>query len=182
MKNYFVIHALGGTGNDYWYNFIKRTVNEMGYECHVPTLPSIEEMSYSSWAKTFEPYKKYINEDSVFVCHSTGCIFAVKYLMQNNLHIAKFIGVVSFNECCPNSPHPDWEEINKTFFVDNLADFKRHADKRICFYSPTDLYDFGVLDRFATTVDAEKVIIQKAGHFTAVTGYGKTFPEIVEYL
>ncbi len=26
MKNYFVIHALGNTADDYWYNFIKQTV------------------------------------------------------------------------------------------------------------------------------------------------------------
>lgn len=102
--------------------------------------------------------------------------------MQNKLHIAKYIGVVPFNECNVDSPHPDWEEINKTFFVPNLADFKNYADKIICFYSPTDIYDFNILDRFATTVEAEKVILQNAGHFTAVTGYGESFPEIVKYL
>ena len=139
-------------------------------------------MSYSSWAKAFEPFKKYINKDSVFIGHSTGCIFTVKFLMQNKLKIAKFIGVVPFNEPNTNSPHPDWEEINKTFFVPNLADFKNFARERICFYSPTDIYDFNILNRFAETIDAKKEIIPAAGHFTAATGYGKTFPEIVKYL
>ena len=182
MKNYFVIHALGNTANDYWYNFVKTTVEKRGFSCYVPTLPPIEKMSYSSWAKEFDKYKKFINKDSIFVCHSTGCIFAVKYLMQNNLKIKKFIGVVPFNENNINSPHPDWEIINKTFFVENLADFINFADERICFYSPTDIYDFNILDRFATTIKAEKVIIEQAGHFTALTGYGKEFPEIVKYL
>ena len=182
MKNYFVIHGLGRTAQDYWYKFIQKTVEEKGFNCYVPTLPPIEEMSYSSWKKAFEPYKQYINEDSVFVGHSIGSVFIVKYLMENKLKINKFIGVVSFNKVNTNSQHLDWDEINKTFFVENLSEFKNYAKTRICFYSPTDIYDYNILDRFATEVDAEKVIIEKAGHFTAVTGYDKEFKEIVKYL
>ncbi len=182
MKNYFVIHALGNVGDDYWYRYIQKTVEERGYKCIVPTLPPIEKMSFQSWAKEFDKYKDLINEDSVFIGHSTGSIFSVKYLMTNKLKIAKFIGVVSFNENNINSPHPDWEEINKSFFVENLSDFKNFAKERICFYSPTDIYDFRLLDKFACEVDAKKVIIQDAGHFTSITGYDKEFKEIVEYL
>ena len=182
MKNYFVIHALGNTADDYWYGYIKKTVESREGACYTPTLPPIENMSYSSWAKEFDKYKMYINEDSVMIGHSTGSIFIVKYLMENKLKIQKFIGVVSFNENNIDSPHPDWEEINKTFFVKNLEEFKNYAKERICFYSPTDIYDFKLLDKFATTIDAEKVIIEKAGHFTALTGYDKEFKEIVKYL
>ena len=31
MKNYFIVHALGRTGNEYWYNFIKPTVENAGH-------------------------------------------------------------------------------------------------------------------------------------------------------
>ena len=182
MKNYFVLHALGNTADDYWYKFIRSHVEKLGFNCYTPTLPEVENMSYQSWAKEFDKYKQFINEDSVFIGHSTGSIFSVRYLMDNNLKIAKFIGVVSFNECNTNSQHPDWEEINKTFFVQNLSEFKNHAKSRICFYSPTDIYDFRLLDKFAEEIEAQKVIIEKAGHFTAVTGYDKEFPEIIKYL
>lgn len=182
MKNYFVLHALGNVADDYWYRFIQKTVEEKGFKCFVPSLPPIEKMSYNSWAETFDRYKDYINEESVFIGHSTGSIFCVKYLMSNNKKIKKFIGVVSFNECNTNSPHPDWEEINKAFFVDNLKDFKKFAKERICFYSPTDIYDYRLLDKFANEIEAEKVIIENAGHFTSATGYDKEFNEIVKYL
>lgn len=182
MKNYFVIHALGKTAENYWYMYIKNHVEKLGFKCFVPTLPPIEKMSYTSWAKAFAPYKQYINEESVFIGHSTGSIFSVRFLMDNNLKINKFIGVVSFNECNTNSVHPDWEEINKTFFVDDLKQFIKHAKTRICFYSPTDIYDFDLLNDFAEKIKAQKVIIEKAGHFTAVTGYDKEFKEIIDYL
>ncbi len=30
MKNYFVIHALGNTAEDYWYSYIKKIVESGG--------------------------------------------------------------------------------------------------------------------------------------------------------
>ena len=182
MKNYFIIHALGNTSKDHWYQFVKNQIEKKGFKVYSPTLPPIERMSYNSWSKAFNKYKKFINEESVFIGHSSGSIFSVKYLMTNNLHIQKFIGVVSFNECNVDSPHPDWEEINKSFFVDNLKEFQKFAKERICFYSPTDIYTFELLDNFATEINAKKVIIQDAGHFTKSSGYSDNFEEILEYL
>ncbi len=176
------MHALGNTNKDHWYQYVKSEIEKKGYKCYAPTLPPLENMSYQTWAKAFDKYKKYINSESVFIGHSTGSIFSVKYLMTNKLKIKKFIGVVSFNECNVNSPHPDWEEINKSFFVDNLKDFKNYAEERICFYSPTDIYSFNILDKFAGCIEAKKVIIQEAGHFTKANGYAEHFPEILEYL
>lgn len=180
MKNYFVIHALGNTENDYWYKFIQKEVQNNGFECYVPTLPEIEKMSYNSWAKEFDQYKKYINEDSVFIGHSTGSIFIVKYLMENNLKIAKYISVVGFNKRNTDDGHPLWEEINQTFFVDDLTKFKEFAKERISFYSPTDIYDFKLLDEFATEIGAQKVIVNDAGHFTKK--YIGKFQEILEFI
>ena len=182
MKNYFVVHALGNTANDYWYPWLKKHIESKGYECFTPTLPPIDKMSYQSWAKEFDKYKKYLNKDSVVIGHSTGSIFLVKYLMEKNIKVEKYIGVVSFNKGNTNSPHPDWEEINKTFFVKDLENFKNYAKERICFYSPTDIYDYNILNEFATKIEAQKEIIENAGHFTATTGYGEKFEEILKYV
>ena len=107
-------------------------------------------------------------------------IFIVKYLLENRLKIKKFIGVVSFNRKNTKVSRPEWDEINQTFFVNNLAEFKNLAAERICFYSPTDIYDFDALDDFATQIDAKKVVIDNAGHFTK--GYETQFAEILPYL
>ena len=180
MKNYFVIHALGNTANDHWYQYVKKHIENSGFNCIVPTLPPVEEMSYETWAKAFNKYKKFISEDSVFIGHSTGSIFSVRYLMDNNLKISKFISVVGFNKENTGAPHPVWEEINKTFFVKDLESFKNFANERISFYSPTDIYDFKLLDEFATQIDAKKEIIESGGHFTK--GYENKFEEILKYL
>ena len=180
MKKYFVIHALGRTSEDYWYKFIKLKAEENGYQCFVPTLPPIEEMSYASWAREFDRYKKYIDEDSIFIGHSTGAIFIIKYLMENKLKISKYISVVGFNKENTKSVNPLWDEINKSFFVEKLENFKEFARERVSFYSPTDIYDFKLLDDFATKIGAKKEIVQKAGHFTK--GYEEKFDEIVRYL
>lgn len=178
--NYFIIHALGRTPNDYWYEFVKQQVEKRGCKCVVPLMPPIEQMSYESWKRAFDGFKPLINENSIFIGHSTGSIFIVKYLLENRLKIKKFIGVVSFNRKNTKVSRPEWDEINQTFFVNNLAEFKNLAAERICFYSPTDIYDFDALDDFATQIDAKKVVIDNAGHFTK--GYETQFAEILPYL
>ncbi len=180
MKNYFIVHALGNTGSDYWYQFVKNKIESMGYDCYVPTLPPVENMSYHSWAKAFDKYKEFINEESVYIGHSTGAIFGVRYLMDNNLKISKYISVVGFNKENTSNPHPIWEEINKTFFVKDLKKFKDFAKERISFYSPTDIYDFNLLNEFAEEIDAKTEIIERAGHFTK--GYETEFNEILKCL
>ena len=74
------------------------------------------------------------------------------------------------------------ENINKSFFVKNLEDLKIYCKECICFYSPSDIYDFNKLDKFAETVNAKKIVIKDAGHFTATTGYGEKFKEILPYI
>jgi len=180
MKNYFIIHALGNDSNSHWYQIVKKQIEKSGSKCYTPTLPPIEQMSYNSWSKEFDKYKHLLNSDSIVIGHSTGSIFLVKYLMTNNIKVAKYIGVVSFNNRNKYNAKPEWDKINETFFVNNLRDFKNFAEERICFYSPSDIYDFDSLNSFAETIDAKKVIIENAGHFTK--GYEKEFKEIIEYL
>ncbi|MBO7526986.1 MAG: alpha/beta hydrolase [Clostridia bacterium] len=182
MKNCIIVHALGNTANEYWYPWLKKQIEGKGFICYTPTMPGLDNMSYRTWANEMDKIKSEMNEDTVVIGHSTGSIFLAHYLIENNLKVSKYIGVVSFNEANHNGEHEDWDKINESFFVNNLEDLKKYAKERICFYSPTDIYDFKKLDDFANKVDAEKVIIQNAGHFTAVTGYGEKFEEILKYI
>lgn len=181
-NNYIIIHALGNTAKEYWYPWLKSQIESRGSECFTPTMPGLENMSYSTWASELDKIKDKINDGTIVIGHSTGSVFLAHYLIENKLSVSKFIGVVSFNEANHNGEHEDWDKINESFFVSSLEDLKKYAKERICFYSPTDIYDFKKLDDFANKVDAKKVIIEKAGHFTAVTGYGKKFEEILEYI
>ena len=182
MQNYIIVHALGNTANEYWYPWLKKQIEGKGFVCFTPTMPGLEKTCYKTWANEMDKIKSEINQDSVVIGHSVGSVFLAHYLISNKINVAKFIGVVSFNAPDGQGIHEDWDKINENFFVDNLEELKKYAKERICFYSPTDLYDFKKLDNFANTVDAEKVIIQNAGHFTAETGYGEKFEEILKYI
>ena len=180
MKNYILIHALGNTADEYWYPWLKAQISNLGFKCETPTMPSLDKTSYSSWKEIMKKYKHLLNEETVVIGHSTGSIFLAHYIIENKIKINKFIGVVSFNEKNTDSQHPDWDKINETFFIKNLKDLILYTKERVCYYSPTDIYDFKLLDKFATTIDAKKIIIKDAGHFTATTGYGERFEEILK--
>ncbi len=181
-NTYFIVHALGNNSTEYWYPFLKFEIEKMGSKCFTPNMPVLEQSSYETWEKEFDKLRAFINETSVVVGHSTGSIFLVHYLLKHNIKVSKFIGVVSFNRPNHNGQHEDWDKINQSFFVENLSKFKSIAKERICFYSPTDIYNFNYLDEFATEIDAQKVIIESGGHFTAASGYGDKFIEIVQYI
>ena len=185
-KNYVIIHCLGRSSDFYWYPWLKKQIEQRGYDCFVPdmpgTMPELKEMSYQTWANVLNQVKDRINEKTTVIGHSIGSVFLAHFLIENKIKVNKFIGVVSFNKPNTDNEHKDWDKINEGFFVNNLEDLKQYAKERICFYSPTDIYDFKILDDFANTVDAEKVIIEKAGHFTAVSGYGEKFEEILKYI
>lgn len=66
MKNYFIIHALGNTANNHWYQVVKKAIEKNGAKCYVPTLPPIESMSYASWSKEFDKYKVIIENAGHF--------------------------------------------------------------------------------------------------------------------
>ncbi len=182
MNNYIIVHALGNTSDEYWYPWLREKITNMGCKCKTPNMPSIDETNYNSWAKEMDKLKSQLNEESIVIGHSTGSIFLAHYIIVNKIQIKKFIGVVSFNEPNINSTHPDWDEINKSFFIDNLQDLKKYAKERVYFYSPTDIYNLDILDKFATTINAKKIIIKNAGHFTTKTGYGEKFEEILKEL
>ncbi len=181
-KKLFYYSALGRHSGNCWYPWLKNHIETKGYSCYVPTLPDVSNMSYDSWEKKFKSYAKNLNSESVVIAHSIGSIFLVHYLVKHKIKIQKFIGVVSFNRVNNRDVNKEWDKINETFFIDNLEDLKIYAKQRICFYSPTDIYDFNALEEFANKIDAKKVIIEKAGHFTAVSGYGEKFEEILKYI
>lgn len=124
--------------------------------------------------------KRFINEESVFICHSISCIFLVKYCVKNNIKIGKAIFVAGFNHYL--GLDEDFDEVNCTMYTNRCNEFLTLCKERICFYSKNDPYvKLEKLQEFAKLVLAKEVIVENAGHFNIKAGY-KTFPEILKYV
>ena len=84
----------------------------MGIECVVPNLPTPENQSYKIWGSITSTI--HFNDDIV-VGWSTGAIFSLKYLYENDIKCNKLILISGFNNYIGNVPFVD--NINKDFIA-----------------------------------------------------------------
>lgn len=182
MNNYFIIH--GSYGNPYknWIPWLKRELSKRKIDCIVPSLPSPYKQDYESWSKILKTYNEigYITENTVFVTHSLGGIFIIKFLIENCIKVKKIITVAGFN----NITFQDDMNLYKSFYLDEneLLKINSLCEEIICIYSDNDPYiPIEKAEEFASRIKSEKVIINNAGHFNEKYGYIE-FKELLKHL
>lgn len=180
MKNYFIIHGTYGHNKENWFPWLENKLTEQGYEVFNFNYPTPEEQNFENWAQVLDKAGDKITEESIFICHSIAPIFLVKYILTKNIKIGKLISVCGFNNYIGG--HPEFDDINKFMFVDDVSNFKSLCKERICFYSKDDPYiKCEKAHEFAQSIDAKEIVYNNAGHFNASAGFIE-FQDIEEYL
>ena len=91
--NYFLIH--GSYGNPYknWFPWLKEELGVRKKTYIVPHFPSFEKQNYFNWSTILESYLRAgcITEETIFITHSLGGIFLVKFLLENKLIAAPIL-------------------------------------------------------------------------------------------
>ena len=172
MKNFFIIHGTFGHNKENWFPWLEEKLKNKGFDVYNFNYPTPEGHNFENWARVLDQAKDKISEESVFICHSIAPIFLIKYVLVNNLKIGKLISVSGVNNY--NCGNPDFDDINKFMFVQDVSDFVNLCKDRICIYSKDDPYiKFSALQDFASSIEAEEIVYDKAGHFNEASGYVK---------
>jgi len=180
MKNYFIIHGSFGNNKENWFEWLENQLKNRGFEVFNFNYPTPQEQSFENWSKVLEKAKNKISKESVFICHSIAPIFLIKYCLYNNINIAKLISVSGANNFLTNNK--EFDDINKSMFVNDTKEFINRCSERICFYSKNDPYiSFKALQDFAKSIKAKEIVLDNAGHFNSESGYNK-FEDILKYL
>ena len=102
--------------------------------------------------------------------------------MTNNLHIDKLVSVSGFNNYSVDNGG-EYDQVNATMFVDDLAKFKNHCNQVACIISENDPYvNLSALQQFANTIANQTINIKDGGHFNADSGYGVKFEELLRLI
>lgn len=182
MNNYFLIH--GSYGNPYknWFPWLKNELAKRKCECIVPTFPTRDKQRYEVWNKILKSYLEVgcINENTIFITHSLGSIFIVKFLIENKVKVNKLITVAGFN----NITFKDDINLYKTFYVNNddIEKIHNYCNEIFSIYSDNDPY-VNMLDAeyFANSINSNKILINNGGHFNKNDGYTE-FKDILDYI
>lgn len=161
-KNAILIHGLGGYGDQGWFIEVKEFLESKGYVVYSPSFPNTNHPDYTEWKKFFEDnLLPKVNEDTIFIAHSLGPTFLIKYLSEKNLHLKTVIFV---------SPavrkNPDLPEIDAFFENFKLPKVKNSIENIYILYS-NDPYipqeDFKYL---LSELEATEVYKESREHFT----------------
>ena len=171
MKNYFIIHGTFGHNKENWFPWLKNKLENKGYTVYNFNYPTPEGQNFENWSKVLNQAKDKISEDSVFICHSIGCVFLAKYCVTNNIKIGKCVFVSGCNNYYSIE---DFDKLNKHMFTKEIHNFVGLCDERICVYSKDDPYiKLDALENFANSINAKTVVYDNAGHFNESAGYTK---------
>lgn len=164
--------------NTSWLPWLKNKLIGRGIECLIPNLPTPENQTFQTWAKITKSIQ--INEDDIVIGWSTGAIFAVRYLYENNIHINKLLLISGFNNYIGHVPFID--NINKDFFMKDISVAKEIAKAILCIKSQNDPFiTQDALNNFAKKLDAKTINIKDGGHFNTDAGF-QTFPELLKLI
>lgn len=179
MKNYFIIHGTYGHNKENWFGWLEETLKAAGYNVYNFNYPTPDGQNFESWSNVLDTVKNEINENSVFICHSIGCVFLAKYCITNNIKIGKCI----FVSGCNNYYFlEEFDKINKYMYTDEIDKFIPLCKERICIYSKNDPYvKLSALKDFACSIEAKEIVYENSGHFNENAGYTK-FEDLFKYL
>ena len=97
MKNYFIIHGTFGHNRENWFPWLETQLRLKGFEVLNLNYPTPKGQNFESWSNVLNKYKDKITDETVFICHSIGCVFLAKYCIYNQIKIGKAIFVSGCN-------------------------------------------------------------------------------------
>lgn len=176
MKNVIFVHGISGLHTEKFLSSLEQKCKELGLAFYAPSLGSYkDEITYNGWKKYFdENILSHINSETIFISHSLGTQFAVKYFVERDLHVGLYISLAGckdvfkikqsspsgFFKLAPISRQfkPTEEEFNK---------FKKINFEKIAMYSDDDpIFEQWNLEGYALSTGASSVKVHGKGHFS----------------
>lgn len=71
MKNAIILHGTGDRPDQYWFPYVKQTLEKHGYEVWLPALPHAEKPNLADWLPLVMEQGKF-SENTILIGHSAG--------------------------------------------------------------------------------------------------------------
>lgn len=181
--NFFLIHGSFGSPFANWLPWLHQELTKRDYEVYTPDFPTgVGFQNYQNWSKLLEAYLDagLLNEETTIYAHSIAPVFVCKFLIEHQLRVKKCVFVCGFNNYL--GIDKEYDSVNRSMYLDNLADVKKFCDDIVCFYTENDPYvNYEVEKSFADTIATKQIVIKDGGHLNSESGY-QEFPQLLEEL
>lgn len=173
-NNIFIIHGTEGYPGENWFPWVKEELEKKEYKVFVPQFPSppVVPAKISEWFEVLNKYEQDIDENTVFVGHSLGGVFALRILEKIHYPVK-----AAFLVGTPVGVRPILNYDRDSSFSGFSFDWKtikKRSDYFSVFQSDNDPYvSLGNGEELAKNLGVELDFVPNAGHFNKRAGYLK---------
>ncbi|QXE18516.1 alpha/beta hydrolase [Clostridium sp. 001] len=169
--NIYVIHGYTSSNQAEWFPWLKEQFKNSPVKIHIPNMPDSDNPHLEPWLKHLRKNVLDIDENTIFIGHSLGCVTALRYILEKNIKIKGAILVSGFiNE---NPMEKQTEGLQE--FVDgplDIARIKSLVQSRIVITAKDDdIVPTKATQKLAKELDANLMILSSGKHFIARDGY-----------
>lgn len=182
MNRAIIIHCWEGYPNYCWYPWVKKQLEEKGFEVKVPEFPETDAPKLDKWLPLLQKQISAPNENLYLIGHSVGCITIMRYLetLSEDEKVGGVIFVAGFTNAL------GCEELEN--FFQTPIDFEKIESKSkngfVAIHSDNDPYvSLEEGEIFKEKLGAELIIKHNMGHFSGPIENEKScteLPDVVE--
>lgn len=175
MAQVYITHGYTANGDKHWFPWLETELAKLGVSSKRLTMPNSSNPTPEEWLAYHQAEIK-LNEETILIGHSLGCIATLNYLATKSQKIKGAIFVAGFYERLPNLP-----ELN-TFvdFFRNLTACK--PEKSFVLAALNDpVVNHQFSENLAKLLNAEYLSLPIGGHFLDREGITE-LPPVLEWV
>ncbi|MCA9342741.1 alpha/beta hydrolase [Candidatus Saccharibacteria bacterium] len=185
MKKAVFLHGTDGNPNDNWWSWLRKLLEENGYEIFAPTLPE-------NHTPNKEVYDKFLKKsgwdfsDNLIIGHSSGATTALNLLTSDwfpKVKATVLLGVFLNENLLESVSWHDPGQFNNLFKPEyDISVLKDKSNKYIFVHGDNDPYcDYEDAKKLARDLEADFITIYNGHHLWSTSGI-KELPELAEAL
>lgn len=170
-NNIYVIHGYTSSSQSEWFPWLKKQFKNSPVKIDILNMPDSGDPHLEAWLNHLRKNVLNIDENTIFIGHSLGCVTALRYILEKNIKIKGAILVSGFiNE---NPMDEQTESLQE--FVEaplDIARIKNLISSRIVITATDDdIVPTEATQKLAEALDANLIILSSGKHFIARDGY-----------
>lgn len=173
QKKIYIVHGYKASPNDHWFPWLSRKLQLAGHSSKRVMLAESGQPNFESWQKFLSLQIPHLDEDTIIVAHSLGCLAVLHYLNERfkttGEKIKAGIFVAGFKAPLASTP-----ELN-TFIQQAKLDsalLQRHMPLAFSFLSSNDpIVPPPLSVQLGHFLNAQIYEVKQAGHFMQENGY-----------
>ena len=173
-KRVFIIHGWKGDPDEGWFPWLKKQLEDKGFEVYVPSMPDSNRPKLEVWISYIDNLVGQPDNNTYFVGHSSGCRAILSYLekLSDDVKIGGVIFVAGWFILTNLESDEDWETAKPWLEREvNFDRIKSHSKNFVAMFSQNDPYvSMDNKTIFEEKIGCKIIILGQRGHLGADDG------------